>query len=306
MVEPLVNVDSDDGRSLAAHVSSQDARTARVVVDDPRATQHGTFTFDVRWRIDLVAAGALVRDGATWRLSISQPVAVEGLNGAQTIIDLPAAPDPPQPLDPETGAVDDGALATLRRGVDRDVLKLLRPHVARGESVKWVVRVDDRALSGVAALHPPPPVDPRVSSEPDRIRGASLAASIGVVGLAYAWLVRRKSGAKGADPGGGEANLERPVLPLPLGLRSTLSGASLALGIVLQVSDEVGGGGVCVAIAIVAAAIRPKAPRATARGPGRWFVLRPCDAFRHGPARATGSTSAVRRVASLRFWWALP
>ncbi len=279
VVEPLVNVDSDDGRSLAAHVSSQDARTARVVVDDPRATQHGTFTFDVRWRIDLVAAGALVRDGATWRLSISQPVAVEGLNGAQTIIDLPAAPDPPQPLDPETGAVDDGALATLRRGVDRDVLKLLRPHVARGESVKWVVRVDDRALSGVAALHPPPPVDPRVSSEPDRIRGASLAASIGVVGLAYAWLVRRKSGAKGADPGGGEANLERPVLPLPLGLRSTLSGASLALGIVLQVSDEVGGGGVCVAIAIVAAAIRPKAPRATARGPGRWFVLRPCDAF---------------------------
>jgi len=279
VVEPLVNVASDDGRSLTAHVWSQDARKFRVVVDDPRATQHGTFAFDVRWRIDLVAAGALVRDGATWRLSISDPLAVEGLNGAQTIIDLPASPDPPQPIDPETGAVDDGALATLRRGVDRDVLELLRPHVARGECVKWVVRVDDRALSGVAALHPPPPVDPRISSEPDRIRGASFAVSIGIVGLAYAWLVRRKSGANGADRGGVEADLERPVLPLPLAVRSTLSGASLALGIALQVSDEVSGGSACVAIAIVAAALRPKAPKAKARGPGRWLVLRPCDAF---------------------------
>jgi hypothetical protein len=145
--------------------------------------------------------------------------------------------------------------------------------------VKWVVRVDDRALSGVAALHPPPPVDPRISSEPDRIRGASFAVSIGIVGLAYAWLVRRKSGANGADRGGVEADLERPVLPLPLAVRSTLSGASLALGIALQVSDEVSGGSACVAIAIVAAALRPKAPKAKARGPGRWLVLRPCDAF---------------------------
>ncbi len=39
----------------------------------------GTFSFDVRWRINLAASHALVKDGPTWRLTWSAPVASEGL-----------------------------------------------------------------------------------------------------------------------------------------------------------------------------------------------------------------------------------
>jgi hypothetical protein len=285
VVEPMVTIQLDDGKSLTGHVSRPDPSTVRVMVDEPRATLRGTFTFTIRWRIDLVAAGAFARDGATWRLRIVQPTAPEGFDGARTVIDLPASPDAPQPIRADTGAVDEGALATARRVGDRDVLELVRPHVARGEAVEWTVRVDPRALSGVP-MEPPSMSDgPRVSRDPDRIGGCARVLFTGALGLGFGALVRHKGRALGV----GSASLAAApgaLLPLPLTFRSVGSGAALAIGVGLQASDELFAGSVCVAIAILAAATRPLATRPVARGPGRWLVLRPSDAFaREAPPR---------------------
>jgi hypothetical protein len=286
VVEPVVAIQSDDGKSLTGHVSRPDGSTVRVVVDDPRATLRGTFTFTIRWRIDLVAAGAFARDGATWRLRIVQPTATEGFDGARTVVDLPASPDAPQPIRADTGAVDEGAVASVRRAGARDVLELVRPHVARGEAVEWTVRVDPRALSAVPMQPPPSMSDgPRVSRDPDRIGGCALVVCTGALGLAFGALVRHK----GRPLGAGSASLAAAagaLLPLPLTIRSVVSGAALAIGVGLQASDELYAGSVCVAIAILAAATRPLATRPVARGPGRWLVLRPSDAFaREAPPR---------------------
>jgi hypothetical protein len=302
VVEPIVTIRSDDGKSLTGHVSRPDRNTVRVVVDDPRATLRGTFTFVIRWRIDLVAAGAFVRDGATWRLRIVQPVAVEGLDGARTVVDLPAAPDPPQPIRADTGTVDEGTLATVRRGPDRDVLELVRPHVARGEAVEWTLRVDPRALSAVPMQPPSMSEDPRTSRDPDRIGGSALVVLSGALGLAFGALVRRKGSALGA--GSARRAPAGALLPVPLALRSVVGGAALAIGVALHASDELAAGGVCIAIAILAASTRPLAARAVARGPGSWLVVRPADAFARSappgdwldPGTASGRVTALLAI----------
>src|SRR5258708_19750950 len=97
----------------------------------------GTFTFDVRWRLDLVASQALVRDGANWRLTWSAPVAADGFDSARTVIDLPAAPGSPQPILADTGAVDDSVVAALPPEPPRPLFDLVRPHLARDQPVPW-------------------------------------------------------------------------------------------------------------------------------------------------------------------------
>ncbi len=64
----------------------------------------GTFTFALSLHVDLVASRALARDGGTWRLGWSSPVADDGFDGAHTTLILPAAPDAPRPIVADTGA----------------------------------------------------------------------------------------------------------------------------------------------------------------------------------------------------------
>ena len=115
VVEPDVIISAEDGRSLTAHALRHDERTVRISVDEPRAIMRGTFTFAVRWHEDLVAARVLARDGGSWRLALSAPVASDAFDGSRTVFELPAAPEPPVAIVADTGAVDDAAVATLRR-----------------------------------------------------------------------------------------------------------------------------------------------------------------------------------------------
>ena len=87
-LEPDVPITTEDGRSLLAHATRRDDRTVRITIDEPRALMRGNFTFDVRWHIDLVAQHALARDGATWRLVWSSPVATDGFDAAHTLLDF--------------------------------------------------------------------------------------------------------------------------------------------------------------------------------------------------------------------------
>ena len=192
VLDPAVAITSEDGRSLTAHLDRRDDHALRVTVDDPRSIMRGDFTFDVRWRVDWVKTGALAREGTSWRISWSSPLASDGLELVRTTLDLPAAREVPVVILGDTGAVDDSALSSLRREPSRDVLEIVRPHVGRGESVAWTVRIDPGALPGVVdpRLRPPPPPPPR---EPDRVREVSSIGSLAALALAFGVLVARKS-----------------------------------------------------------------------------------------------------------------
>jgi hypothetical protein len=291
-LEPDVPIVAEDGRSLLAHAARRDDRTVRITIDEPRALMRGNFTFDVRWHVDLVAARELARDGATWRLAWSSPVATDGFDGAHTFLDFPAAPDPPQPIVADTGAVDDGAVATLHREAGRDQLDLVRPHVARGESPVWTVRVDPRALPDVkdARLRPPP--DTTLPAEPDRVREASVVVGLAALALFFALCVGRKARVfAGACAARGATSWA--LLPLPDAVRAALAGVALACGVALELSGRPTPGAACVALATLAAALRAPSFRPTARGPGRWLALRPEEAFAAAPSSWAADTLAV-------------
>jgi hypothetical protein len=288
-LEADVSITAEDGRLLLAHASRRDDKTLRIAVDEPRSLLRGNFTFDVRWRVDLVAAQSLRRDGATWRLAWSSPVATDGFDSARTVLDFPAAPDPPQPIMADTGAVDDGAVATLRREPGRDVLELVRPHVARGEAPTWTVRVDPRALAQVSdpRLHPTEPIAP---PEPNRVREGALAIGLAATALLFGLCVRRRArvhasacAARGAVP--------RALLPWSDGTRAAVGGMALAGGVALELCGRATLAALCVALATLSASLRVPASRAAARGPGRWFALRPEEAF--PPSTAAWTADAL-------------
>jgi hypothetical protein len=304
VLEPDVPINTDDGRELVGRVSRRDERAIRISVDDPHPLMRGNVTLAVRWSVDLAAARALVRDETAWRLTWSAPVAADGIDGARTALDLPAAPDAPQPIIAETGAVDEGAVATLRREAGRDVIELVRPHVTRGEAAVWTVRLDPRAMTQVLdpGLRPVP--EKRTPPEPDRVHEASLAAVLGALALAFGLLVAGKARAfaktcldRGARP--------RSLLPLPDSARAWLGGLALAAGVGFELAGAPTTGAACIALATFAASLRAPAAKCAVRGPGRWLALRPEDAFAGfagappQPARFLDASTGAGRITAL-------
>jgi hypothetical protein len=305
VLAPEARVLAEDGHELVAHAARQDDRTVRVTFDDPHAMAHGgTFALEVPMRVDLVATEALVRDGARWRLTWSNPVASDGFDGAATRLELPAAPDPPQPILAQTGAVDETAAATLRREPAQDVLELERPHVSRGEAVAWTVRLDPRGMTQVTdpRLRPPAEAPPK---EPDRVGAVSMAACLTGLALALALLVAGKSRAfrvacaeRAARP--------RSLLPLPDPARAALAGAALAAAVGLEVAGGCAtwAAAACIAVATLSSSLRAPLANPVARGPGRWLVLRPQDAFsrdahRSGAPRWLDASTAAGRFGAV-------
>ncbi len=277
VLDPDVAITAEDGRALAGHLDRRDDRTIRVTVDDPKSLMRGDFTFDVRWRLDWVKTGAIARDGAAWRISWSSPLATDGLDLVRTTLDLPAAREAPVVILGDTGAIDDGAISTLRREPARDVLEIVRPHLGRGESIAWTVRIDPRALPAVVdpRLRPAPPPPP---PEPDRVREVSSIGALVALALAFGILVAAK--ARGFASACAARGLRaRSVIALPAGVRAVVAGLGLATGVGLQIVGELTIGTLLVALATLAAAARPPRARLPARGPGRWLALRPDEAF---------------------------
>jgi hypothetical protein len=299
VLDPAVTVASDDGRTLTAHALRRDERAVRLAIDEPKAFMRGTFVFDVRWRLDLVGTGALVRDGAAFRLSWSSPLAADGIDSVRTTIDIPAAHEAPYVVFPDTGAPDETALSTLQREPQADVLELVRPHVARGESVRWALHVEPSAFSGIVdpRLRPRPLAPP---PEPDRVREVSLVLALGALGLALSLLVAHKAGAF-ASACAARGVRARALLPLSAGVRAGIAGAAFAAGVGLQIEGMLTAGASLVALAILAAACRSPSGPLPPRGPGRWLVLKPADAFvgRAGGHWLDASSPVGRKAAAV-------
>ncbi len=300
ILEPNVTVSSEDGRSLSARLTRRDETSVRVAVDDPRSFMRGAFTFDVRWRVDWVKSRALARDGVAWRVSWSSPLATTGFDSARATLDLPAAPEAPAVIFADTGTVDDSAISMLRREPARDVLDLVRPHVARGESVAWTVRIDPRALPAVVDPRLRPSAEARMPAEPDRVRDVSLAAALGALALGYGLLVAHKARAF-AEACADRSVRARAFVPLPDGVRASAAGVALAAGVGLQAFGRPTAGSALVAMALLAAALRGPEAKLTARGPGRWLVLRPSEAFASGVGQGHW-LDASRRAGQVTGW----
>jgi hypothetical protein len=287
MLDASVAVTAEDGRPLAARIEARDDHAMRVTVDDPKAFMRGTFVFDVRWRIDWVKAHAIARDGAAWRLSWSSPLASEGLDLVRTTFVLPPSRQAPAAIFPDTGAVDDTALSTFRREPTRDVLELVRPHVGRGEAVAWTLRIDPGSLPAVSdpLLRPPVPLAP--PAEPDRVGVVCAAVALGALALGFSLLVawRARASVSACASRGARS---RPLVPLPDGLRPPMAGLLLGAGVAMQAVEAFTAGAALVAMAALVAAWRPPSSRWPVRGPGRWLILRPDEAFAGGdPAGRT-------------------
>jgi hypothetical protein len=300
VVEPEVAITADDGRKLGAHAVRRDDGTVRITLDDPRALMRGNFAVELRWRVDLIATRAISRDGATWRLAWSAPTAADGFDNARTTFDLPAAASEPRPIAADTGAVDDGAVATLRRGPERDILELVRPHVARGESATYTLRVDPRALLQAVDPRVRPPSNVSPAAEPDRVGEASLGIALAALAVAFALLVGHKGRAFAAACAARRGRA-RGLVPLPNGVRAALAGVALAAAVGLEVAGETTAAAACISLATLAAALRAPSTVPAARGPGRWLELRPEQAFApdRGPGHWLDIGSAVGRVTAI-------
>lgn len=259
----------------------------RVSVDHPRGLRAGTYLFRVRYRTNLLATGALERDGAMLRISWSGPIWSEGIGSARTTFVLPPAPAAPRsaPLESANPALEDadeGALGTfleeVRRHPDRDEIELLRPHIARREQAIWSIRFDPRALGALedARLQPPPPAPAELTPFSRSLRWGPLAGAL-LVAFSLLVAVKSQQVAKLAGP---LALLPRPLLPAPPLLRALLAGPCFAFGLVLQaVLDAPIFGTVFVLLATALTTYLTPRWKPRPRGPGRWLPITDADAF---------------------------
>jgi hypothetical protein len=275
--EPEATLTGEDGRIVEAVLGARDDHDLRVAFSDPKGIHHGQYKIRLAYRVDLVATHAMVRDGAMWRLTWQGPTWPEGYDGARVMFELPPALDEPRCAGPDDGAAE-GTLCTLRRDPAKDELELVKPHVARREVVAWSVRVAPRAFPGIhdATLRPPPlpSIEPQRRTLPRLLFFAGLLA----IAMVYGSAVRRKA-LRFDEACRAYGARARGLAPGPLWLRATLGGAGLAAGVLAEAMRAPTWGGVCVALAMAMACLRPPRARTPVRGPGRWLALRPGDAF---------------------------
>lgn len=301
--EPLPDavVASEKTGEVEAHleVHPKDERTLRVVIDTPKGLRRGSYVVDARYRVNLVAAKQLARDGAMWRLSWTTPAAPEGHDSVRVVFDLPSAATEPRlfvPAGQASEPVVDTTMSTLRRGTERDELELVRAHVARGEALTWAIRVDPRALSKLSGevATPGAPTAPAGDRRPPPNRAplalaacalALLAIAIAKLSRAKAEAVTRASHKTGTAPRPLVPARQSGALALVAWPRHVLYGAlavctfaALALGWIVT--------GAAASLALLALGTYRVAPAcASARGPGRWLPTREDDAFKdkHAP-----------------------
>jgi hypothetical protein len=299
--EAGATLEAADGSVLAATLAQVPGHGLRLTIADPKALRHGQeYQVHLAYGVNLQAAGELVRDGSAFRLLWKSPVPAEGYDAAKVTFILPAAIEAPSALIGEGGMPDDGVASTLKREADHDEVTLVRPHVGRGEDVLWAVRIPAKAFDGGKSpgLAPPPP-PPRQDAQ--RGAGALAYGILLVLAAAFAgavhWNERRFAEACRAL-----ALAPRALVPLPSRERAALAGAALFVGLSLQLVDAPVGGSVVLVLAMASAVLCPQRAASPVRGPGRWLVLRPEEAFAAGGGSGPRGVLAV--VGMLALWLA--
>ena len=253
--------------SAHAEVNPKKPDTIRIVFDErPRGLTRGTYVVDASYKLDLVKAKMITRDGAMWRVAWTAPPSPQGHDGARVVFELPQAPTEPRLAKSDGPAT---TIATLRRLPDRDELELVRAHVPRGEAALWAVRVDPKAFPKVTGpeLRPAAPPAPLLAPERERFGAALVAFGFAVLAALFATILRGKIAVARAAAAtrGATARLLVPIPLVSIAYGGAASGALAALvfGVPLV-------GGLLVALAMALASHRAPTVPARPRGPGVW------------------------------------
>jgi hypothetical protein len=276
----------EKGGELPAHVAPNPKVPGALLIsfDEPRGIGRGVYVIDVKYRLDLVAAKMLVRDGAMWRLAWTAPVSPEGHDGARVVFEVPSAPTEPRLASPEQAAT---TLATLRREPEKDELELVRAHIPRGEAVVWSARVDPKAFPRVVSpeLRPPVASVTAASPVPNHVPVVLVACMLAVLAgaLAFALGAKQRFVAHACEAA---SVRPRPLIPLRWGLGPFAYGAAAAAALAELLWGTPAYGAVLVVIAMAFGSHRSPAPIAKPRGPGRWQPISDGDVLVARPREA--------------------
>jgi hypothetical protein len=262
----------EKGGELPAHILVNPKVPGGLLIgfDEPRGIGRGVYVIDVKYRLDLVAAKMLVRDGAMWRLAWTAPVSPEGHDGARVVFEVPSAPTEPRLASPEQAAT---TLATLRREPEKDELELVRAHIPRGEAVVWSARVDPKAFPRVVSpeLRPPVAAVTAAAPVPNHVPAVLVACVLAVLAGALAFALGAKQRfVERACASASTPVRPRPLVPLRWGLAPFAYGASAVGGLAELLWGTPAYGALLVVVAMAFAAHRAPAPIVRPRGPGRW------------------------------------
>ena len=260
----------EKGGEIAARVepNPKTPGAVRIAYDEPRGLGRGVYVVDVKYRLDLVAAKMLMREGAMWRLSWTAPPSPEGHDGARVVFELPSAPTEPRLASPEQAAT---TLATIRREPDKDELELVRAHIPRGEAVTWSARVDPKAFPRVVSPELRPPSAALVAPVPlpNHVPLVLVACAFAALAGALAIALRAKQGivVRACEARSVRA---RSLLPVRWGLGPFAYGAATAAAFAMLLWGTPAYGAALIVLAMALAAHRSPAAIARPRGPGRW------------------------------------
>jgi hypothetical protein len=235
----------------------------------------GEYAVVVRYRTDLAARGSFERDGAMLRLSWTAPRWSEGYDAGRVVFAVPEAPTEPtlmvgSPADAGEHAPDGIAVLARRREGGFDEVAIERPHVPPNDDLRWILRIDPKALPTLAPKTAGAPATISVSSpiagSAHRFGWAAFSA-LGL-GLLHALaLVARDRDLRARGFG------FRALVPLsswPRAIAAGIaSGATIAAGLLGAPLAALP----TLAATFVLSTLRPLAPPARPRRPGRWLSI---------------------------------
>ena len=291
-------------------VPELDGTVLRLVINAKKGISRGTFLFRFSYETNLANLGGISDRGGHAELQWTGPRFDQGLDSVKLVLSLPrAASAPSVPAASGADGRNEGVfLAQLRRSSERDTLEIVRPHVARGETVTWRAQVDS-ALFGFSSPAAPTSA-PKVRSglsrraavgQPSWRRLAVLGASALVLALLV--LLKGRAVAAAAEQRGASA---RPLVSLPLWARA-LIGAWLAFAagaVALELQFPALGAGFAVLYLLLASHLEPRLhPRL--RGPGEWVRQDPACLSQKSSTRAPGAWLDMGRWQGFSFFFVL-
>ena len=290
-------------------VPELDGTVLRLVINAKKGVSRGTFLFRFTYETNLANLGGISDRGGHAELQWTGPRFDQGLDSAKLVLSLPRAASAPSiPAANGADGRNEGVfLAQLRRSSERDTLEIVRPHVARGETVTWRAKVDPELFGFAPAVAPTPTPHLRsgvsrraAMGEPSWRRLGALGASALV--LAVMLWVKGRSVAVAAEQRGASA---RPLVRLPLWARA-LIGAWLAFAggaVALELQLPALGAGLAVLYLLLASHLEPRLhPRL--RGPGEWARQDPACLAQKSSIRSPGAWLDMGRWQGFLFFFA--
>lgn len=250
-----------------------------------KGLRSGTYLVRFRYKTNLWNGEKIQSTESGTVVAWSGPSFADGIDSARVVFRFPESARPPrapsQSSDASNIADDSNGvfLSYVRRGVAKDEFEVVRPHLAKGEIVSWRALVDPSTFDPVekpATTEPQAAPLPRMVTPPRApVAGRRVWTwlALGLLSVAYGVVGALKS--RWTQRAGEERRaVQKPLVPLPLAIRSTLASVALfgAGAAVLETFSPIGAT-VCLVIALSLGTHLPPRMSPPLRGPGEWIDI---------------------------------